>query len=300
MSFNDIKPFVFGGVASVTAEVATFPVDTLKARLQVQGQRANGAQLKYRGMLHGLVTICREEGLGALYNGVKPAILRQVTYGTMRIGFYQSFKNHFRSFNKNETVLTNVICAMSSGGLANGIANPTDVLKVRLQVNRNQFNTNTGMFQAFYDIFKNEGLKGLYRGVLPNVQRAAVITGVELPVYDFVKTFLVEHVSMSNGHISTHFGSSLIAGLMAAVAATPIDVVKTRLMNQRNLKNHTNDSIIYKGSIDCFYQTIKYEGFFALYKGIVPAYLRLGPWNIIFFMTYEQLKNVNAINPDMI
>ncbi len=52
---------------------------------------------------------------------------------------------------------------MSSGGLANGIANPTDVLKVRLQVNRSQFNTNTGMFQAFYDIFKNEGLKGLYR-----------------------------------------------------------------------------------------------------------------------------------------
>jgi hypothetical protein len=35
------------------------------------------------------------------------------------------------------------------------------------------------------------------------------------------------------------------------------------------------------------------EGFFALYKGFFPAWLRLGPWNIVFFIVFEQLKNLD-------
>lgn len=49
---------------------------------------------------------------------------------------------------------------------------------------------------------------------------------------------------------------------------------------------------IYTGSIDCAIQTVKHEGFRALYKGFIPTYLRMGPWNIIFFITYEQLKKL--------
>lgn len=38
------------------------------------------------------------------------------------------------------------------------------------------------------------------------------------------------------------------------------------------------------------FQTVKAEGPLALYKGFIPTWLRLGPWNIIFFVTFEQLK----------
>lgn len=47
---------------------------------------------------------------------------------------------------------------------------------------------------------------------------------------------------------------------------------------------------IYTGSLDCAIQTVRNEGFRALYKGFVPTWFRMGPWNIIFFITYEQLK----------
>lgn len=49
-------------------------------------------------------------------------------------------------------------------------------------------------------------------------------------------------------------------------------------------------SKLYEGTIHCALQTIRTEGFMALYKGFIPAWLRMGPWNIIFFITYEQLK----------
>lgn len=39
-------------------------------------------------------------------------------------------------------------------------------------------------------------------------------------------------------------------------------------------------------------QTVRTEGFLALYKGFVPTWLRMGPWNVIFFLTYEQLKHL--------
>lgn len=46
---------------------------------------------------------------------------------------------------------------------------------------------------------------------------------------------------------------------------------------------------LYKGSWDCLLVTLKHEGMSALYKGFIPAWLRMGPWNLIFFTTYEQL-----------
>lgn len=67
--------------------LGTFPIDTTKIRLQVQGQVANKSlsELKYRGMFHALLTITKEEGFTALFNGIKPALLRQATYGTVTI-----------------------------------------------------------------------------------------------------------------------------------------------------------------------------------------------------------------------
>lgn len=69
---------------------------------------------------------------------------------------------------------------------------------------------------------------------------------------------------------------------------------QTRLMNQRKLKQVGGllPTHIYTGTIDCFIQTFRNEGFWAFYKGFVPTLFRMGPWNIIFFITYEQLKQL--------
>lgn len=71
MSALSWKPFLYGGLASITAECGTFPIDLTKTRLQVQGQvnDAKYKEIRYRGMMHALVRIFREEGLKALYSG---------------------------------------------------------------------------------------------------------------------------------------------------------------------------------------------------------------------------------------
>uniref|UniRef100_A0A1Y1N499 Mitochondrial uncoupling protein Bmcp n=1 Tax=Photinus pyralis TaxID=7054 RepID=A0A1Y1N499_PHOPY len=273
------------------SSLGTFPIDTTKTRLQVQGQilDAQHAELKYRGMIDCLLKIWRQEGFGALYAGIWPAVLRQATYGTIKFGTYYSLKKLVIRQYGNESVALNVACAVTAGAVSSAIANPTDVLKVRMQIRGSH--GNVSLVGCFKDVYAQEGISGLWKGVNPTAQRAAVIAAVELPVYDFCKSHLM---SAFGDQVGNHFISSFVASLGSAVASTPIDVVRTRLMNQRNLKvdREISKTHIYKGTVDCFIQTFRNEGFWAFYKGFIPAWFRMGPWNIIFFITYEQLKKL--------
>lgn len=288
MGERDWRPFVYGGLASCIAELGTFPIDTTKTRLQVQGQKNDKkcASLNYRGMTDALLKISKQEGFIALYSGISPAVLRQATYGTIKFGSYYSLKQYLE--NGEESVRTNICCAVVAGMISSAIANPTDVLKVRMQVLGME--NRLGLFACFKDVYKLEGVSGLWRGVGPTSQRAAVIAAVELPIYDFCKHCLKSKLGDS---VYNHFISSFLASLATAVASTPLDVIRTRLMNQRNyIITDRKSNNVYKGSLDCLIQTVKNEGIMALYKGFIPAWIRMGPWNIIFFVTFEQLKKI--------
>ena len=50
----------------------------------------------------------------------------------------------------------------------------------------------------------------------------------------------------------------------------------------------------FSSSFECGYVTVRTEGVRALYKGFVPSFMRMGPWNIIFFLVYEKLKALTA------
>ncbi|XP_044237755.1 kidney mitochondrial carrier protein 1 isoform X5 [Ursus arctos] len=245
------KPFVYGGLASITAECGTFPIDLTKTRLQIQGQTndANFKEIRYRGMLHALVRIGREEGLKALYSGIAPAMLRQASYGTIKIGTYQSLKRLFVEHPEDETLLVNVVCGILSGVVSSTIANPTDVLKIRMQAQSSTIQG--GMIGNFINIYQQEGARGLWKGVSLTAQRAAIVVGVELPVYDLTKKHLILSGLMGDT-VYTHFLSSFTCGLAGALASNPVDVVRTRMMNQRVLRDGRCSG--YTGTLDCLLQ----------------------------------------------
>ena len=69
---------------------------------------------------------------------------------------------------------------------------------------------------------------------------------------------------------------------------TPADVVKARMMNQPT--DAQGCGLLYKSSWQCLSATIKNEGFFGLYKGFVPCWLRMAPWSLAFWLSYEQIR----------
>ncbi|CAH8570971.1 unnamed protein product [Schistosoma margrebowiei] len=67
-----------------------------------------------------------------------------------------------------------------------------------------------------------------------------------------------------------------IAGAFGATAVYPIDLVKTRMQNQRATGSTTGE-LMYKNSWDCFRKVIRFEGFFGLYRGLGPQILGVAP-----------------------
>uniref|UniRef100_A0A6I8NDU3 Solute carrier family 25 member 13 n=1 Tax=Ornithorhynchus anatinus TaxID=9258 RepID=A0A6I8NDU3_ORNAN len=72
------------------------------------------------------------------------------------------------------------------------------------------------------------------------------------------------------------FALGSVAGAVGATAVYPIDLVKTRMQNQRSTGSFVGE-LMYKNSFDCFRKVLRYEGFFGLYRGLVPQLLGVAP-----------------------
>jgi len=121
----------------------------------------------------------------------------------------------------------------------------------------------------------------LWRGSGPNISRNAIVNCTELVTYDFIKDTLINRAVMTDD-LPCHLVSAFGAGLVTTVIASPVDVVKTRFMNSAVGQ--------YSGVLNCAISMARREGPFAFYKGFMPSFLRLGSWNVVMFVTYEQLK----------
>uniref|UniRef100_A0A4W3IEQ3 Solute carrier family 25 member 12 n=1 Tax=Callorhinchus milii TaxID=7868 RepID=A0A4W3IEQ3_CALMI len=67
-----------------------------------------------------------------------------------------------------------------------------------------------------------------------------------------------------------------IAGAVGATAVYPIDLVKTRMQNQRSTGSFIGE-LMYKNSFDCFQKVVRYEGAFGLYRGLLPQLMGVAP-----------------------
>lgn len=75
-------------------------------------------------------------------------------------------------------------------------------------------------------------IKGLYSGLLPNMIRNSIMNAAELASYDQIKSSLVGRFpKVSPDNKLLHMACALSAGFIAVVFASPVDVMKTRIMN---------------------------------------------------------------------
>uniref|UniRef100_A0A8C4VR52 Uncoupling protein 3 n=1 Tax=Gopherus evgoodei TaxID=1825980 RepID=A0A8C4VR52_9SAUR len=292
---TDIPPtatvkFLSAGMAACIADLCTFPLDTAKVRLQIQGESKPTKNMKtihYKGVFGTITTMVRTEGPTSLYNGLVAGLQRQMSFASIRIGLYDSVKQFFTSTGSESEyagVLTRLLAGCTTGAMAVTCAQPTDVVKVRFQAHvrltdgTKKYN---GTVDAYKTIAKEEGIRGLWKGTLPNITRNAIVNCGEMVTYDLLKEMLLKYHLMTDT-FPCHFIAAFGAGFCATVVASPVDVVKTRYMNSTPGQ--------YRNAFNCMLTMVILEGPTAFYKGFMPSFLRLGSWNVVMFVTYEQLK----------
>ncbi|XP_043085189.1 mitochondrial uncoupling protein 3 isoform X1 [Puntigrus tetrazona] len=306
--------FFGAGTAACFADLVTFPLDTAKVRLQIQGEStaaSGSAVVKYRGVFGTIATMVRTEGTRSLYNGLVAGLQRQMSFASVRIGLYDSMKQFYTRGseskyqtgglnrdrnNSSETdpnaallfsdanIVIRLMAGCTTGAMAVAFAQPTDVVKVRFQAQVRQsdgLKRYNGTMDAYRTIARDEGVRGLWKGCMPNITRNAIVNCAELVTYDIIKELILKYDLMTD-NLPCHFTAAFGAGFCTTIVASPVDVVKTRFMNSASGQ--------YSSALNCALTMLTKEGPTAFYKGFVPSFLRLGSWNIVMFVSYEQIK----------
>ncbi|KAG9319701.1 hypothetical protein KVV02_007001 [Mortierella alpina] len=252
--------------------------------------------------------ILRTEGPRVFVAGLAPAVLRESIYSTIRFGSYDLFKGIYSGMGsaglrrgEETSTLIKLFSGLTSGMVGSVIANPTDLIKVRMQAfwpsGKPRYASIT---DACRSIFVEEGIQGLWRGVGPTAARAMVVTASQLASYDTTKHWLLklkdsDHQARFKEGYLVHFCASTVAGLVCSIATSPIDTVKVRYMNQQF--NALGHGALYRSALDCAVKTIQREGPLALYKGFSMCWLRLGPHTMLSLMIFEKLRSWVGLNP---
>lgn len=265
-----VGSLIGGATAGVFTDVAFFPIDTIKTRLQAKGGFfSNGG---YRGIY---------KGLGSVTIASAPsASLFFITYDSMKY-YSKSWFSTFISNDQFAETLSHIFS--SSAGEINAclIRVPAEVIKQRAQIH-----PSSSSMEIFKELVNNktgDGLrKNLYRGWSTTIMREIPFTCIQFPLYEYMKKKwkLYKNENCISPWQGAVCGS--IAGGIAAAVTTPLDVLKTRLML------HETSISVWKLA-KWIYQE---EGSKAFIAGISPRIMWISAGGAIFLGVYETVHSM--------
>ncbi|XP_021803735.1 mitochondrial substrate carrier family protein B-like [Prunus avium] len=181
--------FLGGGMAGLTAASATYPLDLVRTRLAAQRNA-----LYYRGIGHAFHTICREEGFLGLYKGLGATLLGVGPSIAISFSVYEALRSFWQSERPNDsTVMVSLACGSLSGIASSTATFPLDLVRRRMQLEGAGGRAriyNTGLVGTFKHIIRTEGLRGLYRGILPEYYKVVPSVGIVFMTYETLKMLL--------------------------------------------------------------------------------------------------------------
>ncbi|XP_061454244.1 solute carrier family 25 member 43 isoform X1 [Rhineura floridana] len=182
------------------------------------------------------------------------------------------------------TALQRLSCAGLAGATSHSLTAPLEVFTVLAQVGTPH--SRGGLWRTGRNLCKAEGLGALWKGNLTACLRLFPYSALQLASYRRFVLLFVDDL----GHIS-QWGSIMagsLAGMVAAVATYPTEVVKTRLIVQNWLEPS------YKGILHALYMIYHQEGIAALYRGVSLSVLGAIPFSIGSFLVYTNLHKIWA------
>ncbi|XP_018084784.1 solute carrier family 25 (mitochondrial oxoadipate carrier), member 21 L homeolog isoform X2 [Xenopus laevis] len=250
-----------GGSAGLVEICLMHPLDVVKTRFQIQ--RSKSDPTSYKSLGDCFKKIYRSEGLLGFYKGILPPILAETPKRAVKVF---------------------AIAGLGSGLTEAIVVNPFEVVKVGLQANRNAYAQQPSSFAQARHIIKTQGigLRGINKGLSATLGRHGVFNMVYFGFYFNVKNAVPVNKDATLEFLRK-FVIGLASGTLASIINIPFDVAKSRIQGPQPEPG----VIKYRSCWKTIITVYKEEGFLALYKGLLPKIMRLGPGGAVMLLVYE-------------
>eukprot|EP00045_Choanoeca_perplexa_P004035 m.35036 g.35036 ORF g.35036 m.35036 type:complete len:307 (-) comp12363_c0_seq1:191-1111(-) len=183
------------------------------------------------------------------------------------------------------------LIAGAAGGLVNSVVcAPLDVAKVRQQVEGSIHpgrTRNVGLIQVLKQISREEGWRGLFRGIQPSLVTLPLFWACYFPIYDKLKAQLGV-VDREHAPAWKHCVAAMGAAAVCDIVTNPLWVVRTRIISA--VYHETERFELQKMSVrQHLLHIVRQEGFLALYKGLAASLIGLSHVALQFPL-YELFK----------
>uniref|UniRef100_A0A3B3CS75 Mitochondrial glutamate carrier 2 n=1 Tax=Oryzias melastigma TaxID=30732 RepID=A0A3B3CS75_ORYME len=258
-----------GGVAGLVGVTCVFPIDLAKTRLQNQ----QGIQV-YKGMFDCLAKT-------VIYNHILIRVTNAAPEKAIKLAANDVFRQKL-SKDGRLPLWGEVLAGCGAGTCQVVVTTPMEMLKIQLQDAGRlaqsapaQRPSATGIT---VQLLKTRGLAGLYRGAGATLMRDVPFSMIYFPLFANLNALGRDSAgNQADTQAQAPFWQSFVAGCsagsVAAVAVTPLDVIKTRLQTLQ--KGAGEDT--YRGVVDCMRRIMEREGPSAFLKGATCRALVIAP-----------------------
>jgi len=188
---------IFAGMLAGTSEALLIvtPFEVVKTRLQGQHGRITGSEakkLKYKGPIHAVGRIIRNEGILGMWKGATPTIVRNSSNQAFMFSAYTFARENLWNNPKDLKTWQAGVTGLISACIGPILNCPADVIKTRMM---NQTISTVpaderykNMVDAFRRILRTEGPRSLYAGLGPRLARVAPGQGITWMVVENLNT----------------------------------------------------------------------------------------------------------------
>ncbi|KAG8441474.1 hypothetical protein GDO86_007003 [Hymenochirus boettgeri] len=280
------KQLLAGGVAGAVSRTGTAPLDRLKVLMQVHGSKSHGLSI-----LRGLRVMIEEGGIRSLWRGNGINVLKIAPESAIKFMAYEQIKKLIRGQQETLRVRERFIAGSLAGAIAQTVIYPMEVLKTRLALRRTgQY---SGMSDCARQILRTEGIRAFSKGYLPNLLGIVPYAGIDLAVYETLKnTWLQRYRSSTTADpgILVLLACGTVSSTCGQIASYPLALVRTRMQAQASVQGSPQLSMM-----ALFHNIVSQEGFFGLYRGIAPNFLKVIPAVSISYVVYENMKRLLGV-----
>lgn len=298
MSQKNITHAISGSLSGLVSMVATYPLVTMSTNAQTNSKLSLSAENikgedkreNNKGKKNSLITklIKKLRSVLKFYSGLESALLGIVSVNFIYYYMYNLTSTHLtrKSNYKSLTVKNSVITGVVAGIVSRIVTNPIWVANTRMTVKTKNESESKNTLQVMLQIAKDEGLKGLFAGLVP----ALILVSspvIQFTVFEQLKNLIVKlrkrNISSADALILGSFGK-----LVAILSTYPYYTLRSRM--------HTKEEDDERGTLKMTRDVLKDEGVGALYRGLNAKLLQsVVSAGLVFYFKEEFMGVVSKL-----